>query len=52
MALIELQIGKKGLTQEFIENLALAFKTSENARISLLKSSTRDKNEVKNGQSL
>jgi RNA-binding protein YhbY len=49
MAMIKLQIGKKGMTQEFIENLKKIFevKTNESARISLLKSSTRDKDEAK-----
>jgi RNA-binding protein YhbY len=47
MVLIKLQIGKKGLTEEFIENLREIFKKSEHARISILKSATRDKKEVK-----
>ena len=49
MVLIKLQIGKKGLTPEFIENLKILFavKTNDSARIYLLPSSTRDKAEVK-----
>jgi len=40
------QIGKKGLTQEFIELLKTAFKDRENVKISVLKSATRDKDEL------
>ena len=47
MALLQLQIGKNGLTQEFLENLKVRFITAENARISVLKSATRDKAELK-----
>lgn len=47
MALIIRQIGKKGLTNEFIENLRFAFKNAEHARISVLKSATRDKKQFK-----
>ena len=47
MALINLHIGKKKLTSEFIENLRLAFIKSEHARIGILKSGTRDKKEAK-----
>jgi RNA-binding protein YhbY len=46
--MIRLNLGKKGLTEEFIENLKLLFVKAESIRISLLKSSTRDKAEVKN----
>ena len=47
MALTTLQIGKKGLTQEFIENLRVAFNQSEHARVNILKSATRDKKQLK-----
>ena len=47
MNLIKLQLGKKGLTQEFLENLKKMFITGTNARISLLKTSTRNKEETK-----
>ena len=46
MALIKLQIGKNGLTEGFIENLKVAFKGADNARISVLKSGTRDRDEL------
>jgi RNA-binding protein YhbY len=42
-----MQLGKKGLTQEFIENLKKAFLKNENIRISVLKSGTRDRAELK-----
>jgi RNA-binding protein YhbY len=45
--LIKLNIGKNGLTSEFIENLRKNFVNAESARIGLLKSSTRDRKEVK-----
>lgn len=45
--LIKLNLGKKGLTPEFIENLKKLFANVEHARISMLKSSTRDKEEAK-----
>jgi RNA-binding protein YhbY len=47
MALLQLQIGKNGLTQEFLENLRVRFLTAENARISVLKSGTRDRVKLK-----
>ena len=40
-------IGKNGLTPEFIEQLKTASKNVENIRISILKSSGRDRQEVK-----
>ena len=49
----KLQIGKKGLTKEFVEQLKRAFIDTESIKISLLKSSTRDKQEAMNmGQEL
>ena len=42
-----LNLGKKGLTPEFIENLKKNFTKVEHVRIAMLKSSTRDKSEVK-----
>lgn len=44
---MKVNLGKKGLTPEFIENLKKTFVTAESVRIGLLKSSTRDKAEVK-----
>ncbi len=45
--MIQMQIGKKGLTAEFIERLKITFKNAESIRISVLKSATREKEEVK-----
>jgi len=45
--MIQLQMGKKGLTPEFIKDLKVKFEKVENIRVSLLKSSTRDKEELK-----
>ncbi len=39
----KLQIGKKGLTPEFIEHARIIFKKNEVVRISILKSACRDK---------
>jgi len=47
MALVKLQLGKKGLTSEFIKNLKRVLNNTENVRISLLKTSTRDKEKVR-----
>jgi RNA-binding protein YhbY len=46
--LINLQLGKNKLTQEFIQNLKLLFanKDTERIRITALKSSTRNKQEL------
>ena len=43
----KVQLGKNGLTDNFIETLKIHFKTHLNIRISVLKSSTRDKGELK-----
>jgi len=43
----QLQIGKQGLTENFIEQVRNAFKNSEQIRISILKSATRDKEQAK-----
>jgi len=48
MVLIKMQIGKKGLTPEFIETLKAAFIKNDNVRISVLKSGTRNRDELKN----
>lgn len=47
MVLVNLQIGKNGLTPGFMAGLKNAFKTNEHVRISVLKSATRDKSELK-----
>ena len=45
--MIKLNLGKNGLTLEFIENLKKIFLNVEHVRVGLLKSSTRDKVQVK-----
>ena len=45
--MVKLQLGKSGLTSEFIENLKKIFANAEHVRIGMLKSSTRDKEEAK-----
>lgn len=47
MALVKLQLGKKGLTKEFIGTIRNSFKITENIRINILKHATRDKAELK-----
>jgi len=42
-----IQLGKKGITENFIEDLKNHFKKFENIKISVLKSATRDKKEIK-----
>jgi RNA-binding protein YhbY len=44
--LAKFQIGKQGLTQQFIDSLSLAFKNRRQVRVSILKSCTRDKYEI------
>jgi RNA-binding protein YhbY len=41
------QIGKKGLTEEFIKQLEITFKTCRKVKIDILKSACRDKEEAK-----
>lgn len=45
--MIKLQIGKKRLTAEFLENLKKIFVNTESIRISVLRHGTRDKEETK-----
>ena len=47
ITLVNFQMGKAGLTPEFLEALKTAFKTHKVAKIALLKTSTRDKAEMK-----
>jgi len=47
MALMKLQIGKNGLTNEFIEKLRKVFLKNDHVRISLLPSSGRDRVKTK-----
>lgn len=41
------QLGKQGVTENFIETLRHYFKSHENVKISVLKSATRDREELK-----
>jgi RNA-binding protein YhbY len=43
---IEMQLGKKGLTIEFIDAIRKSFKSHEIVKISLLKSYSRDKEQI------
>jgi RNA-binding protein YhbY len=43
----EIQIGKNGVTENFINSLKNNFKTHTNIRISVLKSSGRDRDKIK-----
>lgn len=43
-----IQLGKNRVTENFIESLKSFFKNHENVKISVLKTVTRDKNELKN----
>ena len=43
-----IQIGKQGITDNFIETLKNHFKKSENIKISVLRNATRDRNEMRN----
>ena len=42
----KIQIGKQGITENFIETLKNYFKSHENVKISVLKSATRSKAEI------
>ncbi len=43
---LTLQIGKNGLTKEFIEHLALVFKTRRTIKVQLLKSAAENRAEM------
>jgi len=45
--MVQLRMGKNGLTPEFLENLKKISATAESIRIGLLKTSSRDKEEMK-----
>jgi len=47
MSLVKFQMGKAGLTENFIGALKTAFKKHKIAKIMLLKTASRDKEEVK-----
>ncbi len=42
-----IQLGKKGFTDNFLETLRDHFKKYQNVKVSVLKSSTRDRQELK-----
>ena len=44
----EIQLGKNGITESFIESLKHIFENHENVRLSVLKSAGHDKEKVKN----
>ena len=46
LSIAKFQIGKNGLTEGTIEALSLVFKTHKQVRISVLKSSGRDKSNI------
>ena len=43
-----IQLGKQGITENFIKTLRDYFKNIKNVKISVLKSATRDKKEINN----
>jgi len=47
MVLVEMQIGKNGLTDNFIQTLKCNFQTHDNVRISVLKSAGHEKEKIK-----
>ena len=47
MAQLEIQIGKNGLTENFIETLKTNFKNHDNVKISVLRSAGHEKSQVR-----
>jgi RNA-binding protein YhbY len=47
MAFVEMQLGKNGLTENFIQTLKFNFERHDNVRISVLKSAGREKEKIK-----
>lgn len=45
--IVTFQIGKKGLTENFIDSLSKTFKNNKLVKISVLKSCTRDREDIK-----
>ncbi|UZE93566.1 MAG: YhbY family RNA-binding protein [Candidatus Pacearchaeota archaeon] len=45
--IISFQIGKQGLTKNFLDNLEKTFKKHDLIKVSVLKTATRDKKELK-----
>jgi RNA-binding protein YhbY len=44
--IVNFQLGKKGLTEEFIDQLRTSFKRHKTVKISLLKNYSRDKSKI------
>ena len=47
MTYAEMQLGKNGITENFIQNLKNCFQNYENVRVSVLKSAGHDKAKIK-----
>lgn len=47
MAFVEMQLGKNGLTDNFIEKVKFNFEKHDNVRISVLKSAGHEKEKIK-----
>ncbi len=47
MAFVEMQLGKNGLTDNFIQTLKFNFERHDNVRISVLKSAGHNKEKIK-----
>ncbi|MBI5803513.1 YhbY family RNA-binding protein [Candidatus Pacearchaeota archaeon] len=45
--LANIQVGKSGVTENFIQTLKNHFKNHENVKVSVLKSRTRDKEQIR-----
>ena len=45
--IVKFQLGKQGLSKEFIDNLRKSFKRNKTVKISLLKNYSRDKDKIK-----
>ncbi len=45
--IVNVQIGKNGITENFLETLKNYFKNHQNVKISVLKSATRNREELK-----
>ena len=47
MAFVEMQLGKNGLTENFIQTVKFNFEKHDNVRISVLKSAGHEKEKIK-----
>lgn len=47
MTYVEMQLGKQGITENFISTLKNNFKKNENVRVSVLKSARHNKEKIK-----